>query len=514
MLFNSIEFLFIFLPLVLAGWFLLGRARRLTWNLGWLFAASLAFYGYWNPIYLILLIGSVAFNFVMGLAIHRHPRRALVTLGVLVDLSALGYFKYANFFVDNLNVALGTDFFLAHVVLPLGISFFTLTQIAYLFDVYRGHRPVSDPVGYGLFVSFFPHLLAGPLLHHTEMMPQFQAPRILTFSPRNFAVGVTLFAFALFKKVVIADNLPRYSEPVFAAAARGEPLTMLEAWGGSLAFFFQIYFDVAAYSEMALALALMLNLRLPINVFSPIKAQRISEIWSRLHISIWRFMRDYWFLPLALRDMHKHPWHRYRHMFSAMVINGLWHGANWMYMWWGVANGILMMLDRGWEDFRRRHGLTGLSVPFLGQALTIGLFFTAGILFRASDLPAAGTVFKGLLGFNGLWRPLSPVAPESLLAPVDTTLYSLMPTLHGHSPIQMSLVLVVLGAICLFSPNAIELTWRFKVGLNQRQLKPLSRHDGRFVWRPSRPWAVVMGLVAAFAIANLSKATDFLYFQF
>ncbi|KPK36125.1 MAG: alginate O-acetyltransferase, partial [Phycisphaerae bacterium SG8_4] len=274
MLFNSYLFIFYFLPVVLIGYYVLGRQQYYRLALGWLVLASLIFYGWWNPVYLLLIFSSIAFNFTLGLGLRaarvspsQNGRRILLAIGIATNLFALAYFKYANFFVNNLNSLLETDFHLQKIILPLAISFFTFQQITYLVDTYKGITEEHNFLQYCLFVTFFPQLIAGPIVHHSEMLPQFGQRRTFAPSDRKIAVGLSIFVIGLTKKVGIADTVAVYANPVFSAALEGESLTFFEAWGGALAYTFQLYFDFSGYSDMAVGLAFMFGIRLPLNFF-------------------------------------------------------------------------------------------------------------------------------------------------------------------------------------------------------------------------------------------------------
>ncbi|MAV37243.1 MAG: membrane-bound O-acyltransferase family protein, partial [Planctomycetaceae bacterium] len=294
MLFNSYTFVLIFLPITLGGYLLLRRWENSTWQVGWLTLASLVFYGWWNPPYLVLLLASIGVNYGIGCKLtelpHRRGRQRWLTIGLVFNLALLAYFKYALFFLGNFNAVWGTRFAADQILLPLGISFFTFQQIAFLIDAYRGEVDKTAFSHYCLFVSFFPQLIAGPIVHHGELLPQLrhriEGRRLAPW----LATGVTLFTIGLFKKVVLADHLGSFVAPVFDAAASGQHLTMLVAWLGTLAYTFQLYFDFSGYSDMAIGLASLFGLRLPLNFNSPYKATNISDFWRRWHITLSRFL--------------------------------------------------------------------------------------------------------------------------------------------------------------------------------------------------------------------------------
>ena len=294
MLFNSDIFVFAFLPTVLLGFYALSRYAPSFLAKAWLVAASLFFYGWWNPAYLGLIVVSVFFNYGLGRVLMARPsEKPLLSLGVAANLALLAYFKYANFFVDNLNALTGTNYTLHHIVLPLAISFFTFQQIAYLVDTYRGEVQEKSILNYGLFVTFFPQLIAGPIVHHREVLPQFLQKLGQHATACNIGMGFAIFSIGLFKKVILADNVAVYATPIFNAADQGVALTLLESWGGLLAYAGQIYFDFSGYSDMAIGLGRLFGISLPLNFNSPYKATNIIDFWRRWHITLSRFLRGY-----------------------------------------------------------------------------------------------------------------------------------------------------------------------------------------------------------------------------
>ena len=353
MLFNSFLFLFVFLPATLLGFFLIGRYSRPLAAL-WLFAASLFFYGWWNPAFTFLLLASIAFNYSVGTALAReHARRRaasgswLLGVGVCANLGLLAYYKYANVFIQGGNAVLGTGWQIESIVLPLGISFYTFTQIAFLVDAHRGEAGEFDFIRYGLFVTYFPHLIAGPVLHHKEMMPQFALAQ--TYRPHwaNLSVGLTILAIGLFKKVVLADGVASFASPVFKAASEGASVTFLEAWVGALAYTFQLYFDFSGYSDMAIGLSLLFGVKLPLNFDSPYKAANIIDFWRRWHMTLSRFLRDYLYFPLG--GNRKGPARRHLNLLITMVLGGLWHGAGLTFVMWGALHGFYLIVNHAWR---------------------------------------------------------------------------------------------------------------------------------------------------------------------
>ena len=411
MLFNSYEFLIGFLPASLLIYFLLGRRGAGSAAVGFLAAASLFFYGWWNPRYLLLLAGSIVFNFLVGRRLSASPvpargDRAMLWLGVAGNLSLLGTFKYAGFLSANLNAFAGLSLPIPQIILPLGISFFTFTQIAYLVDAWRKEVREYRFLHYALFVTFFPHLLAGPILHHAEVMPQFARRETFHISAENFSVGLSIFAIGLFKKVVLADGCTEFVTPVFAAAHGGLSIGGLAAWGGALAYTFQLYFDFSGYSDMALGLARLFGIVFPANFNSPYKATSIIDFWRRWHMTLSRFLRDYLYIPLG--GGRCAPLRRHANLMATMLLGGLWHGAGWTFVAWGALHGGYLIINHGWRSFSARH-LAGLPIPaglarWLARLLTFCVVVVAWVFFRAESLEAALSILQGMAGLNGFAR--------------------------------------------------------------------------------------------------------------
>lgn len=412
MLFTTATFVLLFLPIVLIGFFLLAR-RSETWAAGWLFAASTFFYGYWMPEFTLLLLASIAVNFTLGRRIglsrgtgrrvmgHAVPNLWL-TAGVVFNLGLLAYFKYANFFVDNLNAALGFEWSIGKVVLPIGISFYSFTQIAFLVDTWHGKVREFRPIHYGLFVTYFPHLVAGPVLHHAQMMPQFADRSVYRFNAGHFYAGAVIFAIGLFKKVVLADGIAPYADAVFNPADAGQTPDVAEAWLGALAYTFQLYFDFSGYSDMAIGLSWMFNIRLPFNFDSPYKAVSISDFWRRWHISLSTFLRDYLYIPLGGNK--RGPTRRYVNLAATMVLGGLWHGASWSFVIWGALHGLYLMVNHGFRALVARfrwHECIDRSLAFTGAswALTFVAVVVAWVFFRAHTLEGAMLVVGSMAGW-------------------------------------------------------------------------------------------------------------------
>lgn len=400
MLFTTATFLCLFLPVVLAGFFGIARFSHAAAAL-WLFLASVVFYGYWMPEFTLLLLGSILGNYWLGSRVSAavdaeragQPARAKrwLVLGVAVNLTLLSYFKYANFFVDNLNTVLGSTWDIGRVILPIGISFFTFTQIAYLVDTWR--KGVREPklVHYGLFVTYFPHLIAGPVLHHAQMMPQFGQSGTYRFNAANFSAGLAIFAIGMFKKVVLADGVSPYADAIFSAADAGTVPSFAEAWLGAIAYTGQLYFDFSGYSDMAIGLSWMFNIRLPFNFNAPYQATSISDFWRRWHMSLSQFLRDY--LYIALGGNRKGVVRRHANLMATMVLGGLWHGASWSFVLWGFLHGLYLVVNHAFRALCGRHWCERLArnraFVVLAWSLTMLSVIVAWVVFRATTLGGA-----------------------------------------------------------------------------------------------------------------------------
>ena len=399
MIFSSPKFILLFLPIAFLGYFYLNRIRLVLAGKAWLVAVSLFFYAYWNIAYLPLLVGSILFNFAVGTALAPNPskparfsRRLVLACGIIGNLGLLGYFKYADFLIDNINAAFDIGFISPHLLLPLGISFFTFTQIAYLVDSYRGEAREYDFLNYALFVTFFPHLIAGPILHHGEMMSQFKSRWTLVMRYRNIALGLFIFSIGLFKKVVIADTFAVWANAGFEG---GETLDFFSAWATSLSYTFQLYFDFSGYCDMAIGSALLFNIWLPINFNSPYQALDIQDFWRRWHMTLSRYLRDYLYIPLG-GNRCATP-RVYLNLMATFILGGLWHGASWMFVLWGAFHGAALVIHRAWSGF-------GLRMPkAMAWLLTFNFINLTWIFFRADTLENALRVIRGMADIGSVF---------------------------------------------------------------------------------------------------------------
>jgi alginate O-acetyltransferase complex protein AlgI len=402
MLFTTAQFALIFLPIVLLAFFLIGMRSHL-WAAASLFIASVIFYSVSSLPLTALLLASIVFNFFVGTRIGKASQpgaaKAWLIAGLVTDLAALGYFKYSGFIVHDMLGPLVGDFEFDAPTLPVGISFYTFTQIAFLVDTYQKKVKEYRPVHYGLFVTFFPHLVAGPVLHHSQMMPQFADAKTYRFNSANFAAGLAIFLLGLFKKVVIADGISPFADAVFDAARDGHALTLAEGWIGALAYTFQLYFDFSGYSDMAIGLSWMLNIKLPYNFNSPYKALNITDFWRRWHISLSTFLRDY--LYIAMGGNRRGKVRRYVNLFITMLLGGLWHGASWTFVFWGALHGVYLMINHAWSAVfpprEWKSPITRAAARSLSWAITFLAVIVGWVFFRATTFDAAQNVLHSML---------------------------------------------------------------------------------------------------------------------
>ena len=507
MLFNSYEFLLYFLPAVAGVFFALGHFGRAKAAAAWLALVSIIFYGYWQALFTLLLLGSIAWNYCLGSAInraHRNGRAAsawtLMWLAVVVDLAVLAYFKYFNFFIDTLAFVASWHLDVARIVLPIGISFFTFTQIAYIVDTTERKVTEADPVHYILFVTYFPHLIAGPVLHHAEMMPQFALRNTYFPSIENLALGSFIFCIGLGKKVLLADGVQPFVAPVFEPSS-GEVLVGVEAWGGALAYTFQLYFDFSGYSDMAIGLSKLFNVHLPLNFNSPYRSHTIVEFWRRWHMTLSRFLRDYLYIRLG-GNRFGAP-RRYFSLMSTMILGGLWHGAGWQFVIWGGLHGVYLVINHAWARFglysqiERSGSRIGMRLYGLASWLTTFLAVVfAWVFFRAHSVEQAIPVLEAMIGRNG-WLP----------ATYD--LAGATPWSSGRfDGARQSLWLVGLAVVAFVMPNSQQLAAKLDDWMRSG-VRRLS------LFRAGVVLGLTLVLVSISAMINGSHgASEFIYFNF
>ena len=472
-------FIFFFMPAVVAG-AVLSRRLGQTWQFGFLILASVFFYCTWETAAPLLLVISICLNYLCGHHLHRNPDRMLLAVGVGANLAALGYYKYSGFFAENLSrlIALPP---MAEVILPLGISFFTFQQISYLVDSYR--RQAGEPrfLPYALFISFFPHLVAGPIVLQSDLLRQLQRTRALLIGWRHIAMGLGFFIIGLAKKLVIADSFAAYATPVFAKAA-GAAVSAAEAWQAALAYTFQIYFDFSGYSDMAIGLAFCLGVRLPFNFASPYRSLSIAEFWRRWHMSLSRFLRHYLYIPLG--GSRGGLAVTYRNLLIVMMLGGLWHGASWNFVLWGGLHGGLLVVNHAWRRIAGSPEDSSSGYQALAWTLTFTAVVFTWVPFRAPDMATTLAIWRGMIGLGAGNAP-------------------------ALSPVFWTMALAALVG-CLALPNSQQIV------LGRRRGVPADRR-ARFVWRPTPAWGFALGLLLALALAwtwPIDTPPEFIYFNF
>ena len=483
MLFNSLAFIFLFLPLSIILYYFLVRNRLILGAKLWLVASSLFFYSYWNIIYLPLILISMSFNFVLGATLsewglrklEEEKRRALLLFGISANVLALAYFKYADFLIDNINAVANLEFKHLNIVLPLAISFFTFQQIAYLVDSYKGLTKEYDILTYMLFITFFPQLIAGPIVAHYEMMPQFTITKNLSVNYKNMFKGFVIFLIGLFKKIVIADTFAYYATLGFDKI---DSITIIGGWFTSLSYTAQIYFDFSGYCDMAIGSALFFNIKLPVNFNSPYKALNIQDFWKRWHITLSRFLRDYIYIPLG--GNRKGEFKSYFNVFVVFLIGGLWHGAAWTFVIWGCLHGVANIIYRLWKKCNIHMN------KIFAWFLTFNFINMTWIFFRANSFDDAKKVLFAMFDISSMQN-----------LPAFKSRYYLQ-GFGCHS--NMIFCLLIIIVLCTILPNSVKIIEKIKV----------------YTKKQSTIWGICLGL---FFLALIGKLiiipySEFIYFNF
>ena len=520
MLFNSVEFIFLFLPLSLLIFFTLAKRWGNEIAIAGLVVCSLFFYGWWNPKYLVLLICSMLFNYKVGCRLGKSPNKPLLIFGIAANLLTIAYFKYAGFILQNINALSGESWSLSTIILPLAISFFTFQQIAYLVDSHKGITKEYSFLHYALFVSFFPQLIAGPIVHHKEMLPQFTNNQRYRINKTNIEIGLTIFAIGLFKKTVLADGVAVYATPVFDLADSGQSIDFFMAWGGSLAYTFQLYFDFSGYSDMAIGLARLFGIILPLNFYSPYKAANISEFWRRWHITLSHFLRDYVYIALGGNRSGKVK--RYSNLLITMLLGGLWHGAGWNFIIWGGLHGSYLVINLGWQSIKNKtHNefYHTKSYCFIAWFITFIAVVIGWVFFRATTLSGAMNILAGMIGLNGM------EIPNAILSKLGTvgqylTDAGIKQSNGGAVFVFTWLWNIALLVMVLVLPTIQDLFTHKRGTLNQQNYEstntfwPVKSWVNGIQWTNSTKWALLSGGCLALGILTLSQVSEFLYFQF
>jgi alginate O-acetyltransferase complex protein AlgI len=545
MLFNSYEFIFGFLPITLAGFFTLGRFSR-SWALRWIIFVSIVFYAWWRPINVLIIAPSILINFALARTLQRlgedekraRASRLVLLLGIAFNVAFLGYFKYIDFGRSVVNDVFGTNLVLTHVILPLGISFITFQKIAFLVDVHAKKVQSFTFQDYCLFVLFFPQLIAGPIVHYREMMPQFHNASG-RFDEENVAVGLTLLSFGLFKKVVIADHIAAIVTPIYGQATAGGQVSLLLAWVAAVGFTLQIYFDFSGYSDMALGLARFFGIRLPQNFNSPLQASSIIDFWLRWHMTLTRFLTAYIYNPLVL-------WLTRRRMSKGlpglggknttigafarllmfptlltMFISGLWHGAGYGFIVWGLLHGGYLTINHAWRLtvarlWPVRQQYERIMQP-VGQIITLLSVAASLVFFRSPTIGSAIDILQGMIGQHGVSLPQTTFDHLGSLGGWlhNVGVGTVTPELWGDQPPEKMLAwLLAPMFIALVLPNTLEILDRYEPALGVKP-RPTDSMIGRILkWNASLAWAIGISAVAVIGILYLGGPSEFLYWQF
>jgi alginate O-acetyltransferase complex protein AlgI len=501
MTFTSYQFIFGFLPLAFLGFVMANRFGGAKMAINFLALASLVFYGLFSVSLLGVLLASLAFNFFMGNVIAKkagEPKqaRSLMIAAVAANLGLLGYLKYTNFLIDIANQVTGVGIGHMDLIVPIGVSFFTFVQIGFLLDAYNGQLLKHDFGRYIVFSAFFPCVTAGPLVLQKEMMEQLGQSRIDALDIRRILIGLTMFAMGLFKKVVLADSIAPFADAVFNGAHAGAAIDATTAWIGSLCYTLQLYFDFSGYSDMAIGIATIFAIRLPLNFDSPFKATNISEFWRRWHMTMTRFFTNYVYSGLAMNGMRKSSALRLgavgRFAMVAAVpsivtflVAGVWHGAGWNFVLYGLMHGLAIAAYLAWREFSSIELST--PVAWLATMLTV---VCALVLFRAADVPTALNILGHMWGIGS-------VEGQAIIM---------------DAPRAMSMI-VLLGAVCMLLPNTQQILHHEWPVIDSKP-EGVAMDAGLVAWRPNLSAALVSACVFTIAITSIGSTTGFLYYKF
>lgn len=507
MLFNSFNFLFIFLPASLVTYFYLakinsGFARAL------LSLWSLIFYAYWDFHFLPLLIGSIAVNYAIGLKILENSGKSkakyILILGLAFNLGLLSYFKYAVLAFHTVDYFSAEHHNWPTIILPIGISFFTFTQIAFLVDAFKFGIKDYKFFDYMLFVSYFPHQIAGPILHHKEMMGQFLSKSKVEIDYKLLAVGISLFSLGLVKKVVFADTLADFANPVFNNAEAGVSPKFFESWGAALAYTFQLYFDFSAYSDMAVGISLMFGIRLPANFYSPYKSTNIIEFWRRWHMTLSRFLKDYLYIPLGGNQ--GGPGSKYINIFVTMALGGLWHGASWTFLLWGCLHGTFLIINHGWRATSLAKNLVHNNIfRNLSWVMTFFAVVIAWVVFRSESFSGSYLMVKSMLSFESISIP-----PQ--MGSVMSNFFIADPEWSGAlGGIRAIVIILACFPVVLFFPNLQQIFAEYKPTIDAL---PRDQNKSTLKWRPTFIWAIIIACALGLSATRFGVDSNFLYFNF
>lgn len=467
----------------MAGYYSLLYMERAFIAKVWLLVSSLFFYSYWNVKYLALILASIIVNFLLSESLLKdkspNTKKIKFIIGLSFNLGLLCYFKYADFFISNLNTALGSDFNLLKIILPLGISFFTLQQVAFIVDTYQGVSKEKSFLDYSLFVSFFPQLIAGPIVHYGDLIPQFKSEENKKIIPYNICLGIFIFTLGLFKKVILADTFSDFASPGFD---NGETLHFFSAWGTSLSYAFQLYFDFSGYSDMAIGIGYLFNIKLPHNFKSPLRSVSVVDFWSRWHITLTNFITSYVFTPLVRVMPRMSFGYMMLSMFIAMTLAGVWHGAGWTFILYGVMHGSAIVINHLWKKRKRK-----LPV-FLAWLLTFNFINIAFIVFRAKTLDRALEIIYSMFGGASLVLPKGIIGTDTL---------EQMGLNVGHymtNTNNLNLLMIIFGFVLI------------------KKAKNSMEYVENFI--PTTKFAVIASCLFVFSLFGMNRVSEFIYFNF
>jgi len=508
LLFSSWGFIALFLPITWGIWYTFHTRYNNETALTWLIIASFFFYAWLKPIYIFIILGSIIINFIICTQLqnkeyHLRNKQFILFVGISANLLILAYFKYTALILKTLN-NFGSDYSIPNIALPLAISFFTFQQIACLVDAYHKKAKELNFLHYCLFVTFFPQLIAGPIVHHKDMLPQLVNHKKGSITIKHFTLGITVFLIGLFKKVAIADYLAEIADPMFTMVANNNTIALFEAWVGVIAYSLQIYFDFSGYSDMAIGLGMLFGVKLPLNFFSPYKADSIIEFWRRWHITLSSFLKDYLYIPLG--GNRSGVFRRYMNLIIVMLLGGLWHGAQWTFAVWGGLHGIFLIINHTWRKY----------MPFaLPKFLAIGLTFLATtfawIFFRADSFDSAFRIIEAMIGQNGIALTNVNGYFAKLLEFLGADIYEISSRLLRLN--ERWYIFWVALFIAFFAPSTHEFMSK-KLALDTTKVAEQYNTVPWLRWSLTKRWALLIGFLSVLSFILLTRVNAFIYFQF
>lgn len=511
MLFNTHQFIFIFLPIAILGVYIIQRLKLSRYSHIWILFCSIWFYATWNFYFLFLIFSSIVLNYYIGSLITKFKKKKYLVWGIIFQLSILGYFKYKNFFLENLNYFSTNSFKIESLILPLGISFFTFKHILYLIERYQNNnKNLYNIVEYSTYITFFPHLIAGPLSKPKEILPQIKN---INFNLTNLNLGITIFFIGLFKKVFLADTFGSFVDTPFAAVENGYEISFFESWLSMISFSLQIYFDFSGYTDMALGLAKIFGITFPINFNSPYKSKSIIEFWKRWHITLSRFLKECLYIPMG--GNRKGKLLSFLFILITMLIGGLWHGASWNFIIWGLFHGILIIANHTLNLVFKGKNIYFLIKlrNFFKMMFTFILVSFGWVIFKLNSIDSIKIFFDGIFGRNGFF--LNPnfsrfFNNNNMLSYINIEFKNII--YYGTS----QLYFLIIGLIIVFIlPNTHEIMKNFKIVLPFKNPIKNQNNISKITFRLSTGWALFIAFIGVCAITGISNdVKEFIYYQF